>query len=86
MSLIPLLYTCVCLSLSLCLLFPCNILVCVSLCLYVSYSLVIYSCVSVSVTEVAPELVGKNKMELFVFDIQKQAVSMHQPLARVLAG
>ena len=25
-------------------------------------------------------------MELFVFDIQKEAVSIHQPLARVLAG
>ena len=37
-------------------------------------------------TEVAPDLVGSSKMELFVFDIQKEAVSIHQPLARVLAG
>ena len=29
---------------------------------------------------------GKNKMELYVFDIQRQPVSIHQPLARVLAG
>jgi hypothetical protein len=36
--------------------------------------------------EVAPDLVGRSKMELFVFDIQKEAVSIHQPLARVLAG
>ncbi|CAI8057989.1 E3 ubiquitin-protein ligase UBR2, partial [Geodia barretti] len=36
--------------------------------------------------EVAPDLVGSSKMELFVFDIQKEAVSIHQPLARVLAG
>ena len=36
--------------------------------------------------EVSPALVGKNKMELYVFDIQKEAISLHQPLARVLAG
>ena len=43
-------------------------------------------CVCVVLSEVVPELVGKNKMELYVFDIQRQPVSIHQPLARVLAG
>ena len=36
--------------------------------------------------EVALELIGKDKMELYVFDVQKQPISIHQPLARVLAG
>ena len=36
--------------------------------------------------EVAPELVGRNKMELYVFDIGREAASLHQPLARVIAG
>ena len=36
--------------------------------------------------EVSRVLTGVNKMGLYVFDIQKDAVSVHQPLARVLAG
>lgn len=37
--------------------------------------------------EVSPVLCGgNNRIELYVFDVHKQSISIHQPLARVLAG
>ena len=36
--------------------------------------------------EVSQTLVGRDKMELYVFDVQKESISVHQPLPRVLAG
>ena len=59
----------------------------VNLCIIsMEYVIALLCLLSLSWTDVDSSLVGRRSVELIVFDVLKEKVSLHQPLPRFIAG